>query len=352
MKKILILAVAVLWGSLWNDVYGQKMTAMRNAAQGGYNFWIYEPNIQTEEAKPLIIFLHGASLKGTDMRKVLKYGPLNAANRGIHINAYVIAPQTADNWDADRIWKCVEWAKEHYPIDTNRISVIGMSLGGFGTFTLATKYYDRLSAGMMLCGGNTNEQYCGLTKMPFWIMHGTADNAVPISRSNSIVAGMIACGDTSRLIYTKLQGANHGFPARLFYLTESYDWLTSHSLKDSNRTINRDIKISQQMISDAYRRLTDEKHAAKIIDNPQEKAVETEEKAVEEVKGTKETSEKKQEPVKNTTYPKYHIVRKGDSLYKIAKRYSTTVEVLCKLNRIDEKSLLQIGQKIKLPKRK
>lgn len=347
------MAVAVLWGSLWNDVYGQKMTAMRNVADGGYNFWIYEPDFQTEELKPLIIFLHGASLKGTDMRKVLKYGPLNAVSRGIRIDAYVVAPQTATDWNADRIWKCVEWAKEHYPaIDTNRISVIGMSLGGFGTFTLATKYYDKLSAGMMLCGGNTNEQYCNLTKMPFWIMHGTADKAVPIARSNSIVAGMAACNDTSRLIYTKLQGANHGFPARLFYLTETYDWLTSHSLADSNRTVNRSIKISKEMISNAYGRLSGEQNAVNIVNNPPTDTTKTDIEAAEKQEKASTASEKKQDSVKNRTYPKYHIVRKGDSLYKIAKRYGTTVEVLCKLNRIDEKSLLQIGQKIKLPKRK
>lgn len=349
MKRKLILIIMVLLGSIWHNLYAQKMTAMRNAALGGYNFWIYEPNIQTEEAKPLIIFLHGASLKGTDMRKVLKYGPLNAANRGIRIDAYVIAPQTANNWDADRIWKCVEWAKEHYPIDTNRISVIGMSLGGFGTFTVATKYYNKLSAGMMLCGGNTNEQYCGLTKMPFWIMHGTADKAVPIARSNSIVAGMAACGDTSRLIYTKLQGANHGFPARLFYLTETYDWLISHSLKDQDRAVKRNIKISQEMIANAYGRLTGEQNAVNIVNNPPSDTTKTDIAVPERQEKASTESEKKQDSVKNTTYPKYHIVRKGDSLYKIAKRYSTTVEVLCKLNRIDKKSLLQIGQKIELP---
>ena len=65
-----------------------------------------------------------------------------------------------------------------------------------------------------------------------------------------------------------------------------------------------------------------------------------------------ETSEKKQELVKNNANPKYHIVKKGDSLYAIAKRYHTTIAILCKLNKIDENSLLQIGQKIKLPQRK
>lgn len=348
MKKILILVVAVLWGSLWNDAFGQKMTAMKNVADGVYNFWLYEPQKSANNKiaeEPLVIFLHGASLKGTDMRKVLKYGPLNAVNRGININAYVVAPQTSDNWDADKIWKCVEWVKEHYPIDTNRISVIGMSLGGFGTFTLATKYYDKLSAGMMLCGGNTNENYCGLTKMPFWIMHGTADKAVPITRSNSIVNSMAACGDTSRLIYTKLVGANHSFPAKVFYLTEIYDWLTSHSLKDKKRAVNRKTSVTQEMIAGAYGRLSDGQNT--MITTVVEEKTDTNKTHVASAK-----EEKKKVQDKKMAYPQYHVVRKGNTLYWIAKRYNTSIEVLCKLNKLDRNATLQVGQKIKLPKRK
>jgi len=328
------------------DVYGQVMTAMRDSAKGGYNFWLYEPDtLQQDEKMPLIIFLHGASLKGTNLERVLKYGPLNAASRGIKINAYVVAPQTSTNWDADKIWKDVEWVVAHYPIDKDRISVVGMSLGGFGTFELSTKYYDQLAAGMMLCGGNTNSNYCGLTKMPFWIMHGTADRPVPISRSNSIVSEMKACGDTSRLLYTKLKGADHGYPARLFYLTETYDWLTSHSLKDEERAVNRAIEIPQSMITGAYGRLTGVQNAVKKVNRPRSSSNNS---AVAE----SGTSENEQTEVQNQGNPSYHVVVKGNTLYSIAKKYHTTVEKLCQLNKINENSILQIGQKIKLPKSK
>lgn len=368
MKRFWTLILVLATCGFINNVYSQKIKAIKEASRNGYNFWVYEPGKDTTMAKgekqPLVIFLHGASLKGTDMRRVLKYGPLNAIDRGIKINAYVMAPQTQGNWEADKVWKCVEWVKAHYPIDTNRISVIGMSLGGFGTFEVSTKYYDRLSAGMMLCGGNTNENYCGLTKMPFWIMHGTADKAVPISRSNSIVSAMAACGDTSRLMYTKLHGANHSYPAKIFYLTETYDWLTSHSLTDENRAINRNTPIDQNMISGAYGRLTGVTGAVAIT-TPQAPAEQdttakndvqqTEKAATDSTKVTKEASEapkKEQTDVQRKSNPKYHIVRKGNTLGGIARKYHTTVKKLCQLNNIKNPDELKEGQKIKLPQSK
>lgn len=342
------MAVIVVMGCLGNEIFGQKITAMRDSAQGGYNFWLYEPAQSTkgegaEEKKPLIIFLHGASLMGKDMRKVLKYGPLDAINRGIKIEDFVIAPQTTNNWNADKIWKCVEWVKEHYPIDSNRISVVGMSLGGFGTFELSTKYYDKIAAGMMLCGGNTNDQYCGLTKMPFWIMHGTADKPVPISRSNSIVSAMAECGDTSRLIYTKLEGEGHSFPAKLFYLTETYQWLTSHSLKDKDRAVNRNVKITQKLISGAYGRLSGTKGNVDIRQAPDSHT---------DKENARQQKSNAADPAEQTGNGNgdgetlYYIVQPGNTLLQIATKYNMSLSRLCELNGIETKTILQIGQKL------
>ena len=48
--------------------------------------------------------------------------------------------------------------------------------------------------------------------------------------------------------------------------------------------------------------------------------------------------------------PAVHVVRQGDTLYGIARRYHTTVAKICKLNGIDEDAILSLGQKIKIPK--
>lgn len=45
---------------------------------------------------------------------------------------------------------------------------------------------------------------------------------------------------------------------------------------------------------------------------------------------------------------KYHRIRKGDSLGKIAKKYGVTVNKLCKLNKMSSKSTLRVGKSLRV----
>jgi murein DD-endopeptidase MepM/ murein hydrolase activator NlpD len=45
---------------------------------------------------------------------------------------------------------------------------------------------------------------------------------------------------------------------------------------------------------------------------------------------------------------KYHVVKKGDTLYSLARKNGTSVHALCKLNRIKESSTLRLGQRIRV----
>jgi predicted peptidase len=105
-----------------------------------------------------------------------------------------------------------------------------MSLGGFGTMDVCGTYPDRIAAGIALCGGTSLKDVSGLGKLPFWIIHGTADRAVPIRQSKEVVEKLQDSHNDSRLRYEWLEGGNHGTPARIFYLKKTYEWLFSHSL--------------------------------------------------------------------------------------------------------------------------
>lgn len=50
----------------------------------------------------------------------------------------------------------------------------------------------------------------------------------------------------------------------------------------------------------------------------------------------------------NKTKATYHTVKQGDTLGKIAKKYHTSVERLCKLNRIRSTTILSIGRKLRV----
>ena len=118
-----------------------------------------------------------------------------------------------------------------------------------------TTYPDKVAAAVELCGGTTLKDVSGLTQIPLWIFHGTADKAVPLSASQKVIAGMESSGGTDRLIFTKLQGFNHGAPAKILYLKETYNWLLEHSLTDKGRPVNRTYDISPKVIRNAYQDL-------------------------------------------------------------------------------------------------
>ena len=181
--------------------------AYRNTVAGSYNFWFYRPEEDESDGvhRPLLIFLHGASLCGTDLNKVKKYGPMEALKRGRAIDCYVLAPQNpGGSWNPQKIMKLIEWAEANFHIDSDRIYCYGMSLGGYGTLDMCATYPDRIAAGMAMCGGATVKDLSGLSRIPMWIVHGTADTAVPVSASDRVVEAIKKTGDDSRLIYTRM----------------------------------------------------------------------------------------------------------------------------------------------------
>lgn len=232
-----------------------QLAAMHNTVPGSYNFWLYAPReyISEHHRVPVIIFLHGASLCGNNLQKVRRYGLLEAIEKGRYYPAMVIAPQNPGGaWKPSKIAKILDWVEANYEVDTTRVYVIGMSLGGYGTLDFTGTYPERVAAAMALCGGSTLKDYTKLGEVPLWIMHGTADRAVPISESKKIVREMQETGNDKMLRFDWLQGASHGALARILYLKQTYDWLFAHSLNDNPRETERDIPITMSDLKTAY----------------------------------------------------------------------------------------------------
>lgn len=232
--------------------------AMKGEVPDNYNFWIYTPGDydQDNHSVPLIIFLHGASLCGNNLERVRRYGVLDAIEKGKIIPAVVLAPQNSGGaWKPERINRLLEYTKEHYRIDTTRVYVLGMSLGGYGTLDFADAYPQKIAAAMALCGGCSVNEPDGLGKLPLWIMHGTADRAVGIKQSQRVVSYLQEKGEDKLLRYTWLKNGSHGILARLFYLQKTYDWLLSHTTADNPKVVDRNFDIDNDDIKQTYSEL-------------------------------------------------------------------------------------------------
>lgn len=238
-------------------VIGQTLTAHKGEVANGYDYWLYTPDnsiAEETEPKPVIIFLHGASLCGRNLEKVKRYGTIDAIEKGRKLDAYIIAPQNpGGSWNPVKVMNVLDYVSDYHNVDYDRVYVAGMSLGGFGTIDLAATYPDRIAAAMAICGGGTVADLSPLAEVPLWIVHGTADRAVSISQSDKVADKIKESDpDASRLAYDRVEGWTHGTPARLFYLPETYEWLLSHTLKDPERNISDTFTLDNALLRTAY----------------------------------------------------------------------------------------------------
>lgn len=222
---------------------------------GGYDFWVYTPTdyYYSLETTPVVMFLHGASLCSKDMNRSRRYGPLDAIVRGRQIDALVIVPQNPGGaWNPDKLNDILEWTKKNYAMDSTRVYVLGMSLGGYGTMDFAAAYPDKIAAAMALCGGCSAKDKSGLGRLPLWIIHGTGDRAVPVKQSQTVVKQLQDTNNDKRLRFDWLRGASHGALARILYMRKTYEWLFSHSTADPGRPVRPDITIDNSDLKKAY----------------------------------------------------------------------------------------------------
>ena len=191
-----------------------------------YPFWINVPEKESTEKQPILIFLHGKSLSGTDLNRVRRYGVLRAMDKGRKIPAIVVAPQLAKgSWNPDNVLEVLEYVKKNYNVDESRIYVCGMSLGGYGTLHFAGKYADKITAAVAICGGGNVKDGCKLATIPLWIQHGDKDYIVPVSESQKVVNAIRKCNEKAKLIFTIIKGGNHGSVENIFHKDAMYNWL-------------------------------------------------------------------------------------------------------------------------------
>jgi len=179
------------------------------------------------KAWPLIIYLHGSSCKGNNLEKLKKYGPPFYLDRGMNVDAIVISPQCPSN----KNWTYGTWfesfykeLKDKYNIDPSRVYLTGMSLGGFGTWDIASRYPDYFAAIMPLCGGGQTRMVETLKDIPTWVFHGEVDRKVSLSRSVQMVDALQELGSKPK--FSILKGQGHGIQ-KVYSDQNIYKWLLS-----------------------------------------------------------------------------------------------------------------------------
>ncbi|MGH2648223.1 MAG: prolyl oligopeptidase family serine peptidase [Ginsengibacter sp.] len=166
------------------------------------NYWQLYPDSDTLRKYPLVIFLHGSGERGNDNEAQLKWGVMNFATdqNMIKYKAIVIAPQCPEkmSWanfsnkkdsreklllpvpskPMELLIALIHQLIKKLPVDTNRIYITGLSMGGHGTYDAIERYPDLFAAAVPVCGGGDVTRAASIAHIPIWIFAGAEDAAV------------------------------------------------------------------------------------------------------------------------------------------------------------------------------
>jgi len=197
------------------------------------NYLLYlPPDYETQDAWPLVIFLHGAGERGDDLERVKMHGPPKLIAEGKDFPAIVVSPQCSNGrwWHAQllELTALIDDIEANYKVDKSRIYLTGLSMGGFGTWALGAYAPDRFAALVPICGGGEALAARSLTKTPIWVFHGAKDAVVPLKRSEDMVAAVKRSqGNVEFTVYPEAQ---HDSWTETYASPDVWKWLFEQRL--------------------------------------------------------------------------------------------------------------------------
>jgi predicted peptidase len=219
-------------------------------------FRIYVPQDWNNRKQwPVILFLHGASERGDDgvFPSQASFGGDVLANDA-HFPAIVIFPQCPKRhwWTDPEIENMalaeLEKTVSEFNGDRNRIYIMGLSMGGYGTWSFAARHPKTFAAMIVVAGGvrtistpspviqlpavsNEKNPYADIAQKidtPAWIFHGEKDNVIPVEESRRMAAELKARG--AEVIYTEYPGLDHQIWPRVSKEPNLFEWLFSKTM--------------------------------------------------------------------------------------------------------------------------
>jgi predicted peptidase len=187
---------------------------------------------------PLMLFLHGSGERGSDVQRVAVHGPLKLVEQGTNFPFIIVAPQCPENqiWENEPLLQLLDSVEKKYAVDTKRVYLTGLSMGGYGTWQLGLLHPDLFAAIVPICGGCNlidvliarRDNQRAFKSLPVWAFHGGKDDVVPLSESERIVEGLNKAG-VKEVKFTIYPDAGHNSWTEAYNNPELYEWMLKHS---------------------------------------------------------------------------------------------------------------------------
>lgn len=203
-----------------------------------------------EQAAPLLVFLHGIG-ENADKRpaidNVLRYGPLDQLRDGVDIgpakNWIIVHPHNpSGSFSVAEIEDVIKHCYTEYPVDSDRIYLMGVSNGGSGVWAYAQspEHVKTIAAIVPICGGTNDPNKAHVLVdegIPGWAAHALDDDIVPYDRTKKMVNAVNSLAGRSQILFSEYGMSGHG--AWNYFLRPTYgvyDWLQFQRISNRKRT--------------------------------------------------------------------------------------------------------------------
>lgn len=215
----------------------------KSTRKGELKYLLYLPpnySKSSDQKWPLMLFLHGAGERGTNINRAATHGPMSLVKQGTNFPFIIIAPQCPEDeiWENEPLLQLLDRIENNYAVDTNRVYLTGLSMGGYGSWRLGLGHPERFAALAPICGGaNMIEVILGswepdhrkqMMRLPIWAFHGAKDDVVPPIESERLVNSLKKMGH-KKIQLTVYPKAKHDSWKETYADPKFYEWLLSQS---------------------------------------------------------------------------------------------------------------------------
>jgi predicted peptidase len=199
------------------------------------DYLLYLPKDYGGEKKdwPLMVYLHGAGERGSSLDKLKVHGPAKLVDQGNDMPFIIVSPQCPPGmwWPnfIEKIMALIDETIETYDVDTSRVYLTGLSMGGYGTWATAATYPERFAAIAPICGGGMPFVAHTMADVPVWAFHGAKDDVVPLSESQRMVDAVNEAGGNAK--FTVYPDLAHDSWTETYDNPELYEWFLKHKRK-------------------------------------------------------------------------------------------------------------------------
>jgi predicted peptidase len=248
MKRIfpiltLTIAAITFAGQATAAVQTKNKLIVKSKRELDVKYLLYLPKdyaAQPDKKWPMILFLHGAGERGDNLDLVKKHGPPKLAEQGEAMEFIVLSPQCpkGTGWNDEVLITLLNDVAKRYRVDETRLYLTGLSMGGYGTWSLGLTHCERFAAIAPICGGGDfiKAYNAGDTKarelksLGVWAFHGAKDSVVPLAESRRMVATLKKFGHPGPKL-TVYPEAQHDSWTKTYANPELYKWFLQHQRK-------------------------------------------------------------------------------------------------------------------------